>query len=62
MIVGIRHGVTPAPQSDGYIDYLDETGVPGYRTTERNRGVRSAPARRPGIYETFWAARLLYRV
>jgi hypothetical protein len=56
MIVGIRHGVTATAQSGEYIDYLGETGVPDYR------GVRSAPARRPGTYETFWAVRLLYRV
>lgn len=39
MIARIWHGVTAAAKSDGYLDYLNETGVPDYRATEGNRGV-----------------------
>lgn len=39
MIARIWHGVTAAAKSDEYLDYLSETGVPDYRTTERNLGV-----------------------
>ena len=39
MIARIWHGVTAAAKSDEYLDYLNETGVPGYRATEGNRGV-----------------------
>ena len=39
MIARIWHGVTPAERSDEYLDYLNHTGVPDYRSTEGNRGV-----------------------
>ncbi|MDF2701318.1 MAG: Antibiotic biosynthesis monooxygenase [Rubrobacteraceae bacterium] len=39
MIARIWHGVSAAAKADEYLDYLNETGVPDYRGTERNRGV-----------------------
>jgi heme-degrading monooxygenase HmoA len=39
MIARIWHGVTSAAQSEEYVDYLNKTGLPGYRATEGNRGV-----------------------
>ncbi len=39
MIVRIWHGVTPAAKSDEYLEFLNRTGVPDYRTTEGNRAV-----------------------
>ena len=39
MIARIWHGVTPAAKSDEYLEYLNRTGVPDYRTTEGNRAV-----------------------
>jgi heme-degrading monooxygenase HmoA len=39
MIVRIWHGLTATAKSDEYFDYLNETGVPDYQTTEGNRGV-----------------------
>ena len=39
MIARIWHGVTPATRSDEYLEFLNRTGVPGYRTTEGNRAV-----------------------
>jgi len=39
MIARIRHGVTPASKSDEYLDYLNKTGVPDYKSTEGNLGV-----------------------
>ena len=39
MIARMRHGVTAAERVDGHLDYLNQTGVPGYRETEGNRGV-----------------------
>ena len=39
MIARIWHGTTPAAQSDEYLDYLNQTGVPDYRATEGNLGV-----------------------
>ena len=39
MIARIWHGVTPAAKSDEYLEFLNRTGVPDYRTTEGNRAV-----------------------
>jgi heme-degrading monooxygenase HmoA len=39
MIVRIWHGVTAYADSEAYLDYLSETGVPDYRATEGNLGV-----------------------
>ncbi|MDP8946656.1 MAG: antibiotic biosynthesis monooxygenase [Actinomycetota bacterium] len=39
MIARIWHGATAAAQSEEYLDYLNETGVPDYQATEGNRGV-----------------------
>ena len=39
MIARIWHGVTSAARSEEYVDYLNRTGLPGYRATEGNRGV-----------------------
>ena len=39
MIARIWHGVTAAANSEEYLGYLNETGVPDYRATEGNRGV-----------------------
>ncbi len=39
MIARIWHGVTPAARSDEYLEFLNRTGVPDYRTTEGNRAV-----------------------
>lgn len=39
MIARIWHGVTAAAKADQYLDYLNKTGLPGYRATEGNRGV-----------------------
>ena len=33
MIARVWHGVTAAEKADGYLDYLNETGVPDYRGT-----------------------------
>jgi heme-degrading monooxygenase HmoA len=40
MIARIWRGRTVAAQADKYLDYLQETGVKGARTTPGNRGVR----------------------
>ncbi len=39
MIARIWHGVTPSEKSDEYLEYLNRTGVPDYRSTEGNRAV-----------------------
>ena len=39
MIARIWHGVTQAARSDEYLEFLNRTGVPDYRTTEGNRAV-----------------------
>jgi len=39
MIMRIWHGVTEAPRSEAFTNYLMETGVPWYRSLNGNRGV-----------------------
>jgi heme-degrading monooxygenase HmoA len=39
MIARIWRGVTPADKADGYLDYLNATGLKEYRAIEGNRGV-----------------------
>ncbi len=39
MIARIWHGVTRASDADAYLDYLEESGIPAYRSTDGNRGV-----------------------
>lgn len=39
MIMRIWHGVTEAPRSEAFGNYLMETGVPWYRSLSGNRGV-----------------------
>ncbi len=39
MIARIWHGVTPASKAVEYYDYLNRTGIPGYRATAGNEGV-----------------------
>jgi heme-degrading monooxygenase HmoA len=39
VIARIWHGVTPATRADEYLEFLNRTGVPDYRTTEGNRAV-----------------------
>ena len=39
MIARIWHGEVSPERADEYLDYLNRTGVPGYRATEGNRGV-----------------------
>jgi heme-degrading monooxygenase HmoA len=38
MIARIWHGETAAEKADEYLDYLNRTGIPGYRATPGNRG------------------------
>lgn len=40
MIARMWHGATRAEHSDEYLGYLHETGIPGYRAVEGNRGVQ----------------------
>lgn len=40
MIARLWHGAVPADRADAYLEYLNRTGVPDYRATEGNRGVR----------------------
>ena len=40
MILRIWHGVTPAEKADAYSGYLQQTGLPGYRSTPGNLGVQ----------------------
>ena len=58
MIARIWHGVTPAAKSDEYLEYLNRTGVPDYRTTEGNRAVyvlrRIEEDRAHFLTLTFW--------
>jgi heme-degrading monooxygenase HmoA len=39
MIARTWHGMTEASKADEYLEYLDKTGVPGYRATQGNLGV-----------------------
>jgi heme-degrading monooxygenase HmoA len=39
MIARTWHGVTKASKADEYLDYLNKTGVPDYRSTKGNLGV-----------------------
>jgi heme-degrading monooxygenase HmoA len=39
MIARTWHGVTKASKADEYLDYLNKTGVPEYRSTKGNLGV-----------------------
>lgn len=39
MVARNWHGVTSEADADAYLDYLNRTGVPDYRSTEGNRGV-----------------------
>ena len=39
MIARTWHGMTPAARADEYMDYLNKTGLPEYRTTLGNLGV-----------------------
>jgi heme-degrading monooxygenase HmoA len=38
MIARIWHGETTAEKAEEYLDYLNRTGIPGYRATPGNRG------------------------
>ena len=38
MIARIWHGETAAEKAGEYLDYLNRTGIPGYRGTPGNRG------------------------
>ena len=40
MIARLWHGSTPVSRSQAYLDFLMKTGVPDYRKTPGNRGVR----------------------
>lgn len=39
MIARAWHGVVPSAKADAYMDYLNRTGIPDYKSTEGNRGV-----------------------
>ncbi len=39
MIARTWHGITRASKADEYLDYLNKTGVPGYKATQGNLGV-----------------------
>ena len=39
LITRIWHGVTRAEHADAYLEYVVETGVAGYKTTDGNLGV-----------------------
>lgn len=39
MIARTWHGRTRAEQRDEYLQYLEKTGIPGYKATPGNRGV-----------------------
>jgi heme-degrading monooxygenase HmoA len=39
MIARTWHGITKTSQADEYLDYLNNTGVAAYRTTQGNLGV-----------------------
>jgi heme-degrading monooxygenase HmoA len=58
MIARIWHGVTPATRADEYLEFLNRTGVPDYRTTEGNRAVyvlrRIEEDRAHFLTLTFW--------
>ena len=40
MIARLWHGAVPAAKADAYERYLENTGLPDYRNTPGNRGVR----------------------
>jgi heme-degrading monooxygenase HmoA len=40
MIARLWHGAVPAAKAEAYTRYLEETGLPDYRATPGNRGVR----------------------
>ena len=40
MIARIWHGVVPAAKSKDYLVYLNQTGIPDYRNTAGNEGVK----------------------
>ena len=40
MIARLWHGAVPAAKAGSYMRYLEETGLPDYRATPGNRGVR----------------------
>jgi heme-degrading monooxygenase HmoA len=40
MIIRIWHGTTPAEKADAYSEYLQQTGLPGYRGTPGNLGMQ----------------------
>src|SRR3712207_4284854 len=58
MIARIWHGVTPATKSDEYLELLNRTGVPDYRSTEGNCAVyvlrRVEEDRAHFLTLTFW--------
>ncbi len=58
VIARIWHGVTPATRADEYLEFLNRTGVPDYRTTEGNRAVyvlrRVEEDRAHFLTLTFW--------
>lgn len=39
MIARTWHGMVSSSKADQYLDYLNDTGVPDYRSTEGNQGV-----------------------
>ena len=39
MIAGIWHGITTADKGDEFLEYINQTGVPGLKGTSGNRGV-----------------------
>ena len=40
MIARLWHGAVPAAKAEAYARYLEQTGLPDYRATPGNRGVR----------------------
>jgi heme-degrading monooxygenase HmoA len=38
MIARIWHGMTDASKADDYLDYMNKTGIPGYRAIQGNLG------------------------
>jgi heme-degrading monooxygenase HmoA len=58
VIARIWHSVTPATRADEYLEFLNRTGVPDYRTTEGNRAVyvlrRIEEDRAHFLTLTFW--------
>jgi heme-degrading monooxygenase HmoA len=58
MIARIWHGTTEASEADEYINYLNETGMPGYRAIKGNQGayiLRKIEGDKAHFYTlTFW--------